>query len=195
MSLLDESAPDAVRATEIPLRRNRDFLLLWIGAGVSMLGLRASVVAYPLLMLWYGNSPIGAGLVGFAVLLPQLVVQLPAGALVDRWDRRRLLIGCDIAGLLAMGAVVVMLAAGRLWLPALMVAAFIDGSRGCATGWASGRPSAISCRRRSCRRRWGRTRLAARRRVCWASRRAADCSRWAPGCRSASPPDLISSPW
>ncbi|KZM69939.1 MFS transporter [Nocardia terpenica] len=130
MSLLDESAPDAVRATEIPLRRNRDFLLLWIGAGVSMLGLRASVVAYPLLMLWYGNSPIGAGLVGFAVLLPQLVVQLPAGALVDRWDRRRLLIGCDIAGLLAMGAVVVMLAAGRLWLPALMVAAFIDGSAG-----------------------------------------------------------------
>ncbi|QIS22043.1 MFS transporter [Nocardia terpenica] len=130
MSLLDESAPDAVRATEVPLRRNREFLLLWIGAGVSMLGLRASVVAYPLLMLWYGNSPIGAGLVGFAVLLPQLVVQLPAGALVDRWDRRRLLIGCDIAGLLAMGAVVVMLAAGRLWLPALMVAAFIDGSAG-----------------------------------------------------------------
>ncbi|MEU7145888.1 MFS transporter [Nocardia sp. NPDC046473] len=128
MSLLDESAPGGVRAETVPLRRNRDFLLLWTGAGVSMLGLRASVVAYPLLMLWYGNSPMGAGLVGFAALLPQLVVQLPAGALVDRWDRRRLLIGSDLAGLLAMAVVVAMLASGNLWLPVLMVAAFVDGS-------------------------------------------------------------------
>ncbi|WP_405168106.1 MFS transporter [Nocardia sp. NBC_01499] len=119
-----------MQAETLPLRRNRDFLLLWIGAGVSLLGLRTSVVAYPLLMLWYGDSPIGAGMVGFAVLLPQLLVQLPAGALVDRWDRRRLLIGCDIAGMLVMGAVVMMLASGRLWLPALMGAAFVDGAAG-----------------------------------------------------------------
>lgn len=131
MSLLDEpvrSTPQA--AAPAPLRRNRDFLLLWTGAGLSLLGLRASTAAYPLLMLWYGNSPTGAGLTGFAALLPQLLVQLPAGALVDRWDRRRLLIGCDVAGLLAMGAVVAMLVTGRLWLPALMAAAFVDGTAG-----------------------------------------------------------------
>ncbi|MFI9239245.1 MFS transporter [Streptomyces sp. NPDC053079] len=130
MSVLDGRVTDAGQADPVPLRRNRDFLLLWTGAGVSLLGLRASVAAYPLLMLWYGDSPAGAGMVGFAVLLPQLVVQLPAGALVDRWDRRRLLIGCDAAGLLAMGAVVAMLVMGRLWLPGLMVAAFVDGTAG-----------------------------------------------------------------
>ncbi|MEU2952965.1 MFS transporter [Streptomyces xanthochromogenes] len=129
MSLLDEAAPEA-RAAPEPLRRNRDFLLLWSGAGLSALGLRASVVAYPLLMIFFGNSPTGAGVVGFAALLPQLVVQLPAGALIDRWDRRRLLVLCDLAGLLAMAGVTAMLLAGRLWLPLVAAAAFVDGTAG-----------------------------------------------------------------
>lgn len=111
-----------------PLRKNRDFLLLWTGAGLSLLGTRASTVAYPLLMIWYAGSPTGAGLVGFAALLPQLLLQLPAGALVDRWDRRRLMILCDLTGLLSMGSVAVALLGGHLWLPHLMAAAFAEGS-------------------------------------------------------------------
>ncbi|NGO07965.1 MFS transporter [Streptomyces sp. HC44] len=111
-----------------PLRKNRDFLLLWTGAGLSLLGTRASTAAYPLLMIWYGGSPTGAGLVGFAALLPQLLLQLPAGALVDRWDRRRLMIACDLAGLTAMGSVAAALISGHLWLPHLMAAAFVEGS-------------------------------------------------------------------
>ncbi|MEV7727355.1 MFS transporter [Streptomyces sp. NPDC087917] len=129
MSLLDKPRAEPV-AEPGPLRRNRDFLLLWIGAGLSALGLRASVAAYPLLMIFFGNSPAGAGVVGFAALLPQLVVQLPAGALIDRWDRRRLLIVCDVAGLLAMAAVTAMLLTGRLWLPLVAAAAFVDGAAG-----------------------------------------------------------------
>ncbi|MFG3150396.1 MFS transporter [Streptomyces sp. NPDC048243] len=111
-----------------PLRKNREFLLLWTGAGLSLFGTRASTVAYPLLMVWYGGSPTGAGLVGFAALLPQLLLQLPAGALVDRLDRRRLMILCDLAGLTAMGSVAAALIGGHLWLPHLMAAAFVEGS-------------------------------------------------------------------
>ncbi|MEU0076130.1 MFS transporter [Streptomyces sp. NPDC006332] len=111
-----------------PLRKNRAFLLLWTGAGLSLFGTRASTVAYPLLMVWYGGSPTGAGLVGFAALLPQLLLQLPAGALVDRLDRRRLMILCDLAGLTAMGSVAAALISGHLWLPHLMAAAFVEGS-------------------------------------------------------------------
>lgn len=117
-----------VQAPVEPLRRNRDFLMLWIGAGVSMLGLRAGTVAYPLLVVWQGGSPVAAGLVGFAAVLPQLLVQLPAGVAVDRWDRRRVLVTCDLVGLLAMASVAAMVLHGGLWLPLLMAAAFAEGS-------------------------------------------------------------------
>ncbi|MFB4300946.1 MFS transporter [Actinomadura sp. NTSP31] len=122
------AAPDEPRGEpSAPLRRNRDFLMLWFGAGLSMLGGRLSVVAYPLVMIWQGGSTIGAGLVGFAALLPTLLVQLPAGVLVDRWDRRRLMIWCDVAGFAAMGSVGVALLFGHVWLPHLMAAAFVEG--------------------------------------------------------------------
>ncbi|HVQ91550.1 MAG TPA: MFS transporter [Mycobacteriales bacterium] len=111
-----------------PLRGNRTFLLLWTGAGVSVLGVRVSAIAYPLLVLWQTGSATAAGLVGFAAQLPQLLVQLPVGVLVDRVNRRRLMIGVDIAGCLAVGSLVAALAAGHLWLPHVMAVAFIEGS-------------------------------------------------------------------
>jgi MFS family permease len=125
LSVLEEKAG---AAGPPPLRKNRAFLLLWMGAGLSMLGARVSAVAYPLLLIFDGGSVAAAGLVGFAALLPALVLQLPAGVLVDRWDRRRTMIWCDVAGLIAMTSVAVALIAGRLWLPHLMAAAFIEGS-------------------------------------------------------------------
>jgi MFS family permease len=111
-----------------PLRRNRDFLLLWSGAGATLLGARASAIAYPLLVLWHTGSAAQAGLVGFAALLPNLVVQVHAGALVDRWDRRRLMIACDLGCVVAVGTVAATVLLGHLWVPYLMIAAFVEGS-------------------------------------------------------------------
>ncbi|MGV9268857.1 MFS transporter [Kitasatospora sp. NPDC003701] len=111
-----------------PLSKNRDFTLLWLGAGVSVLGSRVSSTAFPLLILWQGGSIASAGLVAFAAQLPNLVVQLPAGALVDRWDRRRVMLACDLGAGLAMAGVVAALLLGHLWIPLLMLAAFVEGS-------------------------------------------------------------------
>jgi MFS family permease len=69
-----------------------------------------------------------AGFVAFAAQLPNLLVQLPAGVLVDRFDRRKLMIVCDLVAFLAMAGVVTMLVLGALWVPLLMAAAFVDGS-------------------------------------------------------------------
>jgi len=117
------AAPDSV-----PLRRNRDFFLLWTGAGFSELGARMSVIAFPLVLVWYEQSPLGAGIVAFAGLLPSLVLQLPAGVLVDRWDRRRLMVVCDAIAAVAMASAAVALAFGVVWLPHLCVVAFLEGS-------------------------------------------------------------------
>ncbi|MCK9877836.1 MFS transporter [Frankia sp. Ag45/Mut15] len=122
------STPTHPASPPVRLRGNRNFLLLWAGAGFTMLAARMSGIALPLLVIWRTGSAWSAGLVGFAALLPNLLVQLPAGALVDRWDRRRLMIYCDLGCLLATGSVAAAVLANRVWLPHLMLATFIQGS-------------------------------------------------------------------
>ncbi|MFB6813998.1 MFS transporter [Streptomyces sp. NPDC056347] len=114
----------------VPLRRNRDYRLLWGGAGLSLLAGRATAVAYPLAVLWATRSPGDAGLVATALLLPQLLVQLPAGALVDRWDRRRILLASGLGQAAVTGAVAALLLSGHAWLWALLAAAFAEGTLG-----------------------------------------------------------------
>ena len=90
-----------------PLRRNRDFQLLWGGQAVSLLGSQTSKIAYPLLVLAMTGSPAKAGIAGFAAMLGYLLFPLPAGGLVDRHDRKRIMIGCDAIRLLAVGSIAV----------------------------------------------------------------------------------------
>jgi MFS family permease len=113
----------------VPLRRNRDFLLLWGGEVISTLGSQISLVAFPLLVLATTHSPAKAGLVGFANQAPVLAFYLPAGLLVDRHDRRAIMITSSIAGGLAMASVPVAIALGRLPFGQILVVAFIAGVR------------------------------------------------------------------
>ena len=108
--------------------RNPDFLRLWAGAGANLLAVRVGAITYPLLALWQSNSTRAAGLVMFAVLLPNLVVQLPAGVLVDRYERRRLMVWCDVGCVLVTGSVAVALVAGVSGVAHLAGAAFVQGS-------------------------------------------------------------------
>src|SRR5439155_6938134 len=84
---------------------NPDFLRLWLGQVASALGTGVSLIATPLLVLALTNSPAQAGLVAAGRSAPHIVLGLPVGALVDRWNRRTVLICCDVARTLAMGSV------------------------------------------------------------------------------------------
>jgi MFS family permease len=110
------------------LRRNRDFMLLWSGQLVSALGSAITTIAFPLLVLAVTGSPAQAGLVGFAGTLPFLLFQLPAGGLVDRWDRRRTMLVADAARGVALGSVAVAYAAGALTVAQIVVVAFVEGT-------------------------------------------------------------------
>jgi predicted MFS family arabinose efflux permease len=116
------------RSEPTQLRHNRTYLLLWTGAGVSMLGSRMSAIAYSLVVLWATDSATSTAMVTFAALLPFLVTQLPAGVLVDRLDRRRVMIGCDLGRVLLIGIALTTVAMGHVWVPLLMVIAFCEGS-------------------------------------------------------------------
>lgn len=112
----------------IPLWRNRDYVLLWSGQLISELGSTASRLAFPLLMLFLTDSPAQAGLLGAANGLPYVFLCLPAGALIDRWNRKRLMIWCDAGRALALGSIPLAAALGALGLVQLYVVALIEGT-------------------------------------------------------------------
>lgn len=123
-------APDGVpeRPETARLFRNRDWLLLWSGQLVSVVGTQISQLAYPLLMLALTKSPAQAGFISSARILPYLLLGLPAGAFVDRWDRRRVMIVCDAGRALALGSIPIALALGRLPLAQLYAVALVEGT-------------------------------------------------------------------
>jgi MFS family permease len=117
--------------TSAPLWRNRDFSLLWASQVVSTVGTRVTSVAYPLLVLLLTGSPALAGVVGFAQTLPFLLLYLPGGAWVDRWDRRRTMVACELGRAVALGSVAVTaVVAGvhALTVGQLAAVAFVEGS-------------------------------------------------------------------
>ncbi len=80
---------------EEPLGRNRDFLLLMTGQGISAFGDALSLTALPLLVLALTGSGIAMGVVGVLNTIPDLVFGLLAGVIADRSDRRLMILGAD----------------------------------------------------------------------------------------------------
>jgi len=78
------------------LRHNREFRVVLIGQTVSAFGDAISLTVLPLLVVALTGSGIAMGIVGVLQLLPDLLLGLPAGALADRWDRRRMIIVADL---------------------------------------------------------------------------------------------------
>lgn len=118
-------------ATPVPLWRNRDFTLLWSSQVISTVGTRVTSVAYPLLVLLLTGSPALAGVVGFAQTLPFLLLYLPGGAWVDRWDRRRTMVACEIGRTVALGSVAVTAVIGgvhAVTIAQLAAVALVEGS-------------------------------------------------------------------
>lgn len=111
-----------------PLAHNRDYMLLWTGEILSELGSQSSAVAYPLLILALTGSPTKAGVVGLAKWLPLAVFAIPAGALADRVDRKRMMVTSDAVRLVGAASIVVMLAISRPPYLQIIAVAFLDGT-------------------------------------------------------------------
>jgi predicted MFS family arabinose efflux permease len=112
----------------VPLRRNRDFLVLWSAQLVSTLGSQVSLVAFPLLVLALTGSAARAGIVGFANTIPALLFYLPAGVLVDRLDRKRVMVATSAIGAVALGSIPAALAIGHLAFEQIVAVAFVQGT-------------------------------------------------------------------
>jgi MFS family permease len=90
-----------------PLRRHHDFRRLFCGQLVSTFGSMITSVAVPFQIYQLTRSSFWVGLLGTVQLVPLLIFGLWGGAYADAMDRRRLLIGSEVALSLASLALVV----------------------------------------------------------------------------------------
>ena len=95
---------------------------------ISSTGTQISYLAFPLLILALTRSPAQAGFAGALRALPYLIFSLPAGALVDRWDRKRVMIICDTGRALSLASIPIALAIGHLTIIQLYLVSAIEGT-------------------------------------------------------------------
>jgi MFS family permease len=77
------------------LFRNRSYKLLLSATAVSNLGDGVSALAFPWLATLITRDPVLIALVAFATRLPWFLMSIPAGAIVDRSDRQKLVLRAD----------------------------------------------------------------------------------------------------
>ena len=114
-----------------PLRRSREFRLLFAGQGVSFFGTMVAYVAIPYQAYRISHSSLIVGLLSLAELIAMLITAFVGGALADAVDRRRMVRVTESAMCLVTGALVVnsLLVHPRLWVlfAVAFAAAGIDG--------------------------------------------------------------------
>jgi predicted MFS family arabinose efflux permease len=110
------------------LLRNRDFMFLWGGQVISTLGTAASSIVYPLLILELTHSPAAAGAASALAGIPYILFSLLAGVLIDRWDRKRVMILCDIGRAITLASIPIAGLFHVLTIWQLYIAAFLEGS-------------------------------------------------------------------
>lgn len=87
----------ALRHPYVRLASNGAFSAMWLGQVVSSLGDRIHLVALVFLVAGATNSsPLAMGLVFAATTVPNVLVGPMAGVLVDRWDRKHVMVASDL---------------------------------------------------------------------------------------------------
>lgn len=111
----------------MPLADHPSFIRFWAAATVSDFGTYITTLALQILIVvTLHGTAADVGWVSAARWLPYVLIGLVAGMFVDRWDRRRTLIGTDVVRGLLLLAVGGLGAAGLLSLPTpmLLIATF-----------------------------------------------------------------------
>ncbi len=127
-------AASAAEAVEPPapasLWRNRDYQILWTGETVSQLGSAMSYFVFPIVGYSITGSTAAAALSLSAFTAGNVASKLPAGVLVDRWNRRAIMLASNVAGVVLYGGLALALTVGQLTLAHLVTVALLTGIAG-----------------------------------------------------------------
>jgi DHA3 family macrolide efflux protein-like MFS transporter len=108
--LIEERIMDAQNAP----RRMNTFLTIWLGQVVSLVGSGLTGFALGVWAFEQTGSATQFALIGLSAVLPRVILSPLAGAIVDRWDRRRVMILSDVGAGLSTLAIVLLLCTNQL---------------------------------------------------------------------------------
>ncbi|MFJ5993390.1 MFS transporter [Lentzea sp. NPDC092896] len=111
----------------VPLRKNVQFQLLWLGGAVSQLGTTITTLAMPLLVVALTGSYFLPGVIAGARAAALLLTLMPAGVWVDRWDRRRTLVWSQSVQALAAALLAAAILTGHAYVVVFVALAVVDG--------------------------------------------------------------------
>lgn len=107
--------------------QHRNFRLFFGGQSVSLVGTWITRIATSWLVYRLTGSALMLGVAGFAGQIPTLIVTPFAGVLVDRMDRRRILVITQVASLLQSAALAVLTLAGIITVPQIIGLQILQG--------------------------------------------------------------------
>ncbi|MEW6029283.1 MAG: MFS transporter [Chloroflexota bacterium] len=111
-----------------PALESRDFVLFLAGQFVSVIGTWMHNTAQPYLAYRISGRPFDLGLIGFATTLPTLILALPAGVLIEHWDKRKTVILLQSVMSLQAFGLAALTFSGRIEIWHITVLAFIFGT-------------------------------------------------------------------
>ncbi|MBF9131950.1 MFS transporter [Plantactinospora sp. S1510] len=126
-SIPEESPSDRPTPDRPVPRLGREFGRLWAASAISNIGDGVTAVAGPLLVASLTDDPALIAGAAFVAQLPWLLFSLPGGALVDRLDRRRLMIAVDLGRAVVLGTLAGLALADVVTVPTVYVAFFLLG--------------------------------------------------------------------
>jgi len=116
-------------STPASLWRHRDFRQLWTAESISQVGTQITYLAMPVLAVTVLHAtPFEMGVLTALETVAFLVIGLPAGAWVDRWRRKRVLVVNDLIRAVALASLPLAWYLDLLSLPQLFVVATVTGT-------------------------------------------------------------------
>ena len=124
---METTRPNLI-ARRFPALTSRDYVLFIIGQLISVIGTWMQATALPYLAYRMTGRPLDLGIIGFSNTLPTLLFALPAGVLVERWDKRKVVILFQALMSVQAFGLAFLTYTGRIQLWHIVLLAFFYGS-------------------------------------------------------------------
>lgn len=111
-----------------PALASRDYVFFILGQLISVIGTWMQATALPYLAYRMTGRPLDLGLIGFSNTLPTLLFALPAGVLVEHWDKRKVVIIFQAIMSIQAFGLASLTYSGRIQMWHIIVLAFLYGS-------------------------------------------------------------------